>query len=110
MTTVIQSSAIDTGILAIARNALVEEAVKTGGVIQAYANALCDVFDRKDTNGKTIAKSDCSTKEIFKDSIIKEFSLSNSFAKSVIDSLRMSKNWLPNLSNMLELFSNIPNA
>ena len=53
---IVSSSAIDTGILAIARNALVEEAVKTGGVIQAYANALCDVFDRKDTNGKTIAK------------------------------------------------------
>jgi hypothetical protein len=53
---IVSSPAIDTGILAIARNALVEEAVKTGGVIQAYANALCDVFDRKDANGKVIAK------------------------------------------------------
>ena len=53
---IVSSSAIDTGILAIARNALVEEAVKTGKVIQTYANTLCDVFDHKDTNGKTIAK------------------------------------------------------
>jgi hypothetical protein len=53
---IVSSPAIDTGILAIARNALVEEAVKTGGVIQAYANALCEVFDRKDTQGRVITK------------------------------------------------------
>ena len=44
MTTVIQTPAIDTGILSIARNALVEEAVKTGAVIQNYAKVLCEVM------------------------------------------------------------------
>ena len=56
MTTVIQTPAIDTGILATARNALVEEAVKTGKIVQNYANALCDVFNRKDANGNVLAK------------------------------------------------------
>jgi len=56
MTNVIQSSAIDTGILSIARNSLVEGVSKTGDLIQGYANVLCEVFDRKDINGKVIAK------------------------------------------------------
>jgi hypothetical protein len=55
-TTVIVSPAIDTGILTIARNALVEGVSKTGDVIQGYADVLCEVFDRKDTNGNIIAK------------------------------------------------------
>ena len=53
---IVSSPAIDTGILSIARSALVEEAVKTGKVIQNYANVLCEVFDQKDINGNVIAK------------------------------------------------------
>jgi hypothetical protein len=57
MTNVIQSSpAIDTGILSIAREALVEGVTKTGAVIVNYSNAIASVFDRKDTNGNVIAK------------------------------------------------------
>jgi len=55
MTNVIQNPAIDTGILAIARNSLVSEAVKTGDLIQGYADAICSVFNRRDTDGNTIA-------------------------------------------------------
>ena len=55
MTTVIQTPAIDTGILTIARTALVEGVSKTGDLIQSYATVLCEVFDRKDTNGMVIA-------------------------------------------------------
>lgn len=54
MTTVIQTPAIDTGILFTARTALVEGVSKTGDLIQAYATVLCEVFDRKDTNGMVI--------------------------------------------------------
>ena len=53
-TSVINTPAIDTGILTIARNALVEGATKTGDLIQAYATVLCEVFNRKDTEGNTI--------------------------------------------------------
>ena len=53
---IVSSSAIDTGILSIARNALVEGVTKTGVVIDNYSNAIASVFDRKDTNGKIIAK------------------------------------------------------
>ena len=53
---IVSSPAIDTGILSTARSALVEGVSKTGDLIQGYANVLCEVFDRKDTNGKTIAK------------------------------------------------------
>ena len=56
MTNVIQSQAIDTGILSIARNALVEGVTKTGVVIDNYSSAIASVFDRKDTNGNIIAK------------------------------------------------------
>ena len=55
-TSVIVSPAIDTGILSIARNALVEGVTKTGVVIDNYSSAIALVFDRKDTNGKIIAK------------------------------------------------------
>ena len=53
---IVSSSAIDTGILSIARNALVEGVTKTGVVIDNYSSAIASVFDRKDTNGKIIAK------------------------------------------------------
>ena len=53
---IVSSSAIDTGILSIARNALVEGVTKTGVVIDNYSSAIASVFDRKDTNGKVIAK------------------------------------------------------
>ena len=56
MTNVIQSQAIDTGILSIARNALVEGVTKTGVVIENYSSAIASVFDRKDINGNVIAK------------------------------------------------------
>lgn len=55
-TNIIQTPAIDIGILVTARSALVEEAVKTGKVIQNYANVLCQVFDQRDINGNVIAK------------------------------------------------------
>lgn len=56
MTNVIVSPAIDTGILSIARNALVDGVTKTGVVIDNYSNAIALVFDRKDTNGNVITK------------------------------------------------------
>ena len=56
MTTVIQTPAVDTGILSIARSALVETAVKTGDVIVNYSKAISEVFDLKDTNGRVIKK------------------------------------------------------
>jgi hypothetical protein len=56
MTTVIQTPAIDTGILDIARSALVETAVKTGKVIIDYSKAISDVFDLKDAEGRVITK------------------------------------------------------
>jgi hypothetical protein len=55
-TTVIVSPAIDTGILSIARNALVEGVTKTGVVIDNYSSAIASVFDRKDTEGNVIEK------------------------------------------------------
>jgi hypothetical protein len=56
MTTVIQNQSIDQSILDNARNALVDEAVKTGKVVQTYADTLSQVFDKKDINGKIITK------------------------------------------------------
>ena len=53
---ILSSAAADTGILSIARNALVEGVNKTGVVIDNYSIAIASVFDRKDTNGKIIAK------------------------------------------------------
>ena len=55
-TTVIVSPAIDTGILAIARDALVDGVTKTGAVIENYSNAISQVFDRRDTEGNVIEK------------------------------------------------------
>ena len=56
MTNVIQNPAIDSGILFTARSALVDGVSKTGDLIQGYATVLCEVFDRKDTEGNTIEK------------------------------------------------------
>lgn len=82
MTNVILSSpAIDTGILSIARNALVEGVTKTGVVIDNYSSAIASVFDRKDTNGNIIAKwYDLEGKE--KKGIIAEKAL---FANTLMD-------------------------
>lgn len=54
MTTVITVSTIDQSILDQAEIALVDGVSKTGDLIQNYANALCEVFNRKDTEGNTI--------------------------------------------------------
>jgi len=56
MTTVISTQAIDTGVLAIARSALVEGVSKTGDLIKSYATVLEQVFDAKDINGNVTAK------------------------------------------------------
>lgn len=56
MTNVITVSTIDQSILDQAEIALVDGVSKTGELIQGYADALCEVFDRKDTNGNTIEK------------------------------------------------------
>ena len=56
MSNVITVGEFDSSILDNAENALVEGVSKTGDLIQAYANAMCEVFDRKDTEGKVIAK------------------------------------------------------
>ena len=53
---IVSSPAVDTGILSIARNALVEGVTKTGVVIDNYSSAIASVFDRKDINGNVIAK------------------------------------------------------
>lgn len=53
---IVSSPAIDTGILSIARNALVEGVTKTGVVIENYSSAISAVFDRRDTEGNVIEK------------------------------------------------------
>ena len=55
-TSVITVSEYDQSILDQAEIALVDGVSKTGELIQGYADALCEVFDRKDTNGNTIEK------------------------------------------------------
>jgi hypothetical protein len=81
MTTVIQNPAIDTGILSIARNALVEGVTKTGAVIENYSSAIASVFDRKDTEGRIIVKwYDLDGKD--KKGIVAEKSL---FANTLMD-------------------------
>jgi hypothetical protein len=55
MTNVIITPTIDQSILDTARAALVGEVTKTGDLIASYAKVLCEVFNRKDTEGKTIA-------------------------------------------------------
>jgi hypothetical protein len=56
MTTVITVGEFDQSILDQAEIALVDGVSKTGDLIQGYADALCKVFDRKDTEGNTIEK------------------------------------------------------
>lgn len=81
MTTVIQNPAVDTGILSITRNALVEGVTKTGVVIENYSSAIASVFDRKDVNGNVIAKwYDLEGKE--KKGIVAEKAL---FANTLMD-------------------------
>ncbi len=53
MTTVINTT-IDTSILDIARNSLVDGVSKTGDLIQGYADVLCKVFNTKNMAGETI--------------------------------------------------------
>lgn len=55
-TSVITVSEYDQSILDQAEIALVDGVSKTGELIQGYANALCEVFDRKDTNGNVTEK------------------------------------------------------
>ena len=56
MTTQVINTAAADSILDQAEIALVEGATKTGDLIQSYADVLCQVFDRKDANGNTLAK------------------------------------------------------
>ena len=56
MTTVIQISANEQSILDQAEIAFVEGVSKTGELLKGYADVLCEVFDRKDTEGNVIAK------------------------------------------------------
>ena len=56
VTQVINTNTNDQSILDNARSALVEGVSKTGDLIQGYANTLCEVFDRKDTEGRVITK------------------------------------------------------
>ena len=55
-TQVITVGEYDQSILDHAEIALVDQVGKTGDLIQGYADVLCQVFDRKDTNGNTIEK------------------------------------------------------
>ena len=55
MTNVITTNTNDS-ILDAAEIALVDGVSKTGDLIQGYADVLCKVFDRVDTNGNTIEK------------------------------------------------------
>jgi hypothetical protein len=56
MTNVIQISTIDQSILDQAEIEFVDGVSKTGELLQAYADVLCQVFDRKDSMGNTIEK------------------------------------------------------
>jgi hypothetical protein len=56
VTSVIQISTIDQSILDQAEIEFVDGVSKTGELLQAYADVLCQVFDRKDTEGNTIEK------------------------------------------------------
>jgi len=56
MTKVITVGEYDQSILDQAEIALVDGVSKTGELIQGYADVLCQVFDRKDSNGNTIEK------------------------------------------------------
>ena len=56
MTTVIATQSVDTGILDIARTALVSGVTSTGELIENYALAMCQVFNVMDITGTTIIK------------------------------------------------------
>jgi len=56
MTTVITTNTIDSSILDIARNSLVDGVSKTGDLIQGYADVLCKVFNVRDSLGNVITK------------------------------------------------------
>jgi hypothetical protein len=56
MSNVITVGEFDSSILDIAENALVEGATKTGELIQAFADAMCEVFDVRGTNGALVSK------------------------------------------------------
>jgi hypothetical protein len=53
---VITTQVFDHSILDIAEAALVEGATKTGELIQAFANAMCEVFDVRNTDGTIHSK------------------------------------------------------
>jgi hypothetical protein len=55
-TQVITVGEFDQSILDQAEIALVDGVSKTGELIQGYADALCQVFDRKDSNGNVTEK------------------------------------------------------
>ena len=56
MTTQVITTNTNDSILDAAEIALVDGVSKTGDLIQGYADVLCKVFDRVDTNGNTIEK------------------------------------------------------
>jgi hypothetical protein len=53
---VITVQGFDQSILDITEAALVEGATKTGELIQAFADAMCEVFDVRGTNGELVCK------------------------------------------------------
>ena len=53
---VISVPAFDSSILDITEAALVDGATKTGELIQAYADAMCQVFDVRGLNGELVCK------------------------------------------------------
>ena len=53
---VISTQGFDHSILDITEAALVEGATKTGELIQAFANAMCEVFDVRNTDGTIHSK------------------------------------------------------
>jgi hypothetical protein len=53
---VITAQVFDQSILDIAEAALVEGATKTGELIQAFANAMCEVFDVRAENGQLVTR------------------------------------------------------
>jgi hypothetical protein len=53
---VISTVSVEGSILDQAELALVEGATKTGDLINAYAMAMCEVFDVRDSNGELVCK------------------------------------------------------
>ena len=56
MSNVISVGSFDSSILDIAENALVDGVSKTGELIQAFADAMCEVFDVRAENGQLVSK------------------------------------------------------